>query len=76
MSQNTLSTVSNFNFVDKTVGWQMGIFVLVLLVFIFFYDTCIFKLVLGIIALHASLGNTMINSLQKQEVIYLKRDQK
>ena len=36
--------------------WDMGTFVLLLLVFLFFYDTSMFKLVLGIIVLHAFLG--------------------
>jgi hypothetical protein len=34
----------------------MGTFVLLLLVFLFFYDTSMFKLLLGIIVLHAFLG--------------------
>jgi hypothetical protein len=34
----------------------MGTFVLLLLVFLFFYDTSMFKLVLGIIVLRAFLG--------------------
>jgi hypothetical protein len=40
----------------KQRGVAMGTFALLLLVFLFFYDTSMFKLALGIIVLHAFLG--------------------